>query len=375
MADEPAIAPSGSLLGPARNMTLRLVRAANVTLGTDPSMTELYRTRFEGAPPKVRARDGVVTVEYRPRILPGSWGAQAADILLSPAAGWRIEAPRGVDRLRADLGGARLLGLEVQQAAANMELTLARPSGAVLLRFAGGAREVTINRPVGTAVKVTVAGGASGFTFDGQSYRAVAGEAVWKTADFEEAADRYEIAFGGGVRTIVVDTVEPPETGRGRRLLATVLFTDIVGSTELVQGAGDERWRELLDRHDELARRLVDREGGRLVKRTGDGILAVFDGPGRGIRCALRLRRELREAGIEIRAGVHTGELELRDDDVGGIAVHIGARIMAAAGPGEVLVSRTVRDLVAGSGIHLEDRGTHALKGLSDPWQLFAADG
>jgi class 3 adenylate cyclase len=374
MADEPAIASSGSLLGPARNMTLRLVRAANVRLGTDPSMTEPYRTRFEGAPPRVQARDGVVTVEYRPRILPPSWGKQAADILLNPAAAWRIEAPRGVDRLRADLAGARLLGLEVQQAAANTELTLARPAGAVVLRFAGGAREVTIHRPVGAAVKVTVTGGASGFAFDGQSYRAVAGEAVWKTADFEQAGDRYEIAFTSGVRAIVVDTVQPKETGRGRRLLATVLFTDIVGSTERAQGAGDERWRALLDRHDELARRLVAQEGGRLVKRTGDGILAVFDGPGRGIRCALGLRRELREAGIEIRAGVHTGELELRDDDVGGIAVHIGARVMAAAGPGEVLVSRTVRDLVAGSGIHLEDRGTHVLKGLSDPWQLFAAD-
>ena len=375
MADEPATAPSGSLLGPARNMTLRLVRAANVTLGTDPSMRELYRTRFEGAPPKVRVRDGVVTVEYQPRLLPGTWGGHAADVVLSPAAGWRIEAPRGVERLRADLAGTRLLGLEVQHAAANAELTLARPAGPVVLRFDGGARDVTIHRPVGTAAKVSVAGGANGFTFDDQFYKAVAGDAVWKTADFEQAGDRYEIAFTRGVRGIVVDTVEPKDTGQGRRLLATVLFTDIVGSTEQAQVAGDERWRELLDRHDELARRLVAQEGGRLVKRTGDGILAVFDGPGRGIRCALGLRRELRQAGIEIRAGVHAGELELRDDDVGGIAVHLGARIMAAARPGEVLVSRTVRDLVAGSGIHLEDRGTHTLKGLSDPWQLFAADG
>ena len=373
MADEPAIAPLGPLGGPARNMGLRLVRTANVTLGTDSSMTEPYRARFEGAPPKVRVRDGVVTVEYRPRVLPGSWGTQAADILLSPAAGWRIEAPRGIERVRADLAGARLLGLEVQHAAANMELTLARPAGAVVLRFDGGVREVSIHRPAGTAAKVSVAGGASGLTFDDQSYRAVAGEAVWKTADFEQAADRYEIAFTRGVRNVVVGTVEPKDTGRGRRLLATVLFTDIVGSTERAQRAGDERWRELLDRHDELARRLVAQEGGRLVKRTGDGILAVFDGPGRSIRCALGLRRELREGGIEIRAGVHTGELEVRDDDVGGIAVHIGARIMAAAGPGEVLVSRTVRDLVAGSDIALQDRGTHTLKGLDDPWQLFAA--
>jgi class 3 adenylate cyclase len=122
-----------------------------------------------------------------------------------------------------------------------------------------------------------------------------------------------------------------------------------------------------------VVRRLLGREGGRLVKSTGDGILAVFDGPGRGIRVALGLLAELRASGIEIRAGLHTGEVELRGDDVGGIAVHIGARIMAAAGPGEVLVSRTVRDLVAGSGIELEDRGSHTLKGVGDQWQLFAA--
>ena len=150
-------------------------------------------------------------------------------------------------------------------------------------------------------------------------------------------------------------------------------MTDIVGSTERARQVGDQRWRELLDLHDEVVRRLLAREGGRLVKSTGDGILAVFDGPGRGIRVALGLLAELRASGIEIRAGLHTGEVELRGDDVGGIAVHIGARIMAAAGPGEVLVSRTVRDLVAGSGIELEDRGSHTLKGVGDQWQLFAA--
>ena len=171
----------------------------------------------------------------------------------------------------------------------------------------------------------------------------------------------------------MVDTLELPPATQARRLLATVLFTDIVGSTQRAQEAGDQRWRELLDAHDEAARRLIGREGGRWVKSTGDGVLAVFDGPGRAIRCALALRTELRGIGIEIRAGLHTGELDLLDDDVGGIAVHIGARIMAAAGPGEVLVSRTVRDLVVGSGIALEDRGTHALKGLDDPWHLFAA--
>jgi class 3 adenylate cyclase len=372
MADDPRVVPSGFLLGPARGVRLRLVRAANVTLGTDPSLEDLYQARYQGAPPKVQVRGGLIAIDYRPRLRPGDWGRQSADIRLNPAAGWRIEAPRGISRLQADLRAARLLGVEVEGAAANTELTLARPAGTVLLRFGGGSKDVTIHRPLGTAARVKV-GGGTGITFDEQTYRAVGGEAAWNTTGFEEATDRYDITFARGVRNVVVDTAELPAAGQARRLLATVLFTDIVGSTERAQVAGDQRWRELLDVHDELARRLVTREGGRLVKRTGDGILAVFDGPGRGIRCALALRQELRAVGLDIRAGLHVGELDLRDDDVGGIAVHIGARIMAAAGPGEVLVSRTVRDLVAGSGIALEDRGTHTLKGLSDPWQLFAA--
>jgi class 3 adenylate cyclase len=156
------------------------------------------------------------------------------------------------------------------------------------------------------------------------------------------------------------------------RVLATVLFTDIVASTEQAGQLGDRRWRELLDVHDEVARRVVEEFQGRLVKTTGDGILATFDGPGRGIRCAAALRDELGGVGLQIRAGLHTGEVELRDGDVGGIAVHLAARVMAAAGPGEIFTSRTVRDLVVGATITVEDRGPHALKGIDDPWQLFA---
>jgi class 3 adenylate cyclase len=159
------------------------------------------------------------------------------------------------------------------------------------------------------------------------------------------------------------------------RVLATVLFTDIVGSTERAAELGDRRWRELLQVHDDLAARLVDRWGGRLVKSTGDGILATFDGPGRAVGCAAALREELRGIDIELRAGLHAGEVELRDGDVGGIAVHIAARVMAAAGPGEVLVSRTVRDLVTGSDTVLEDRGDHHLKGVEGSWRLFAVGG
>ena len=373
MADDVARAQPGSLLGPSRSVRLRLVRANNVTLGTDPSLAELYHARYEGSPPRVRERGGVITIEYGPRFRPADWvGRQAADIRLSPSVGWRIEGSRGLVGLRADLSGARLLGTEVEHAASDSELTLARPAGPVQLRFRGGAREVTIHRPAGTAARVRVTGGSSGLTFDEQTYKAVAGEATWQTSGFDEATDRYDIAFSRGVRNVVVDTLEL-QPGQARRLLATVLFTDIVGSTERAQATGDRRWRELLDAHDEAARRLVAQEGGRRIKSTGDGVLAVFDGPGRAIRCAVALRKELEGLGIEIRAGIHTGELDVTDDDVGGIAVHIAARILAAAGPGEILVSRTVRDLVTGSGIDLEDRGTHTLKGLSDPWQLFAA--
>jgi class 3 adenylate cyclase len=374
MVDDAARAQPGSLLGPARVVRLRLVRAPNVTLGTDPSLAGLYSARYEGSPPRVRERGGVITIEYGPRFRPADWGGrQAADIRLSPSVGWRIEAPRGLVGMRADLSRARFLGMEVEHAAVESELTLGRPAGPVQLWFRGGAREVTIHRPAGTAARLTVTGGSSGLTFDDQTYKAVAGQAAWQTSDFDQATDRYEIAFARGVRDLVVDTLELPPAAQARRLLATVLFTDIVGSTEQAQAAGDRRWRELLDAHDQAARRLVAQEGGRWVKSTGDGVLAVFDGPGRAIRCAVALRKELDAMGIQIRAGVHTGELDVLDDDVGGIAVHIGARIMAAAGPGEILVSRTVRDLVAGSDIALEDRGSHTLKGLSDPWHLFAA--
>jgi class 3 adenylate cyclase len=162
------------------------------------------------------------------------------------------------------------------------------------------------------------------------------------------------------------------QPGPSTRVLATVLFTDIVASTERAAELGDRRWRELLGVHDDLGRRLVEQWGGRVVKTTGDGLLATFDGPGRAIGCAVALRDQLADIDVQIRAGLHAGEVELRGDDVGGIAVHLAARIMAEADPGEVLVSRTVRDLVAGSDRTLADRGTRQLKGVEGAWQLFA---
>ena len=159
------------------------------------------------------------------------------------------------------------------------------------------------------------------------------------------------------------------------RVLATVLFTDIVGSTAHAAGMGDQRWRDLLGSYQALVRGELARSRGREVKTLGDGFLATFDGPARAIRCACAIRDSVRPLGIEIRAGLHTGECELMDDDVGGIAVHIGARVASSAAPSEVLVSSTVKDLVAGSGLRFADRGTHHLHGVPGEWRLFAVEG
>lgn len=156
------------------------------------------------------------------------------------------------------------------------------------------------------------------------------------------------------------------------RVLATVLFTDIVGSTERAAELGDRRWRELIEGHHALVRRELARFRGREIDTAGDGFLAAFDGPARAIRCASAVAEGVRPLGLEVRAGLHTGECEVMGDKLGGIAVHIGARIAALAGPGEVLVSSTVKDLVAGSGLEFEDRGTYPLKGIPGDWRLFA---
>jgi class 3 adenylate cyclase len=158
------------------------------------------------------------------------------------------------------------------------------------------------------------------------------------------------------------------------RVLATVLFTDIVGSTERAAELGDRAWRELLERHHGVVRHQLVRFRGREVDTAGDGFCASFDGPARGIRCASAIVEATREIGIDVRAGLHTGECELVDGKVAGIAVHTGARVASHASPGEVLVSSTVKDLVAGSGIRFDDRGARELKGVPGEWRLFAAE-
>jgi class 3 adenylate cyclase len=179
--------------------------------------------------------------------------------------------------------------------------------------------------------------------------------------DVEEIADEIE-AFLTGTR--------PPP--RRDRILATVLFTDIVGSTARAAELGDHEWRELLERHHRLLRASLDRFGGREIHTAGDGFLATFDSPRRAIECARAAAESLRTLDLAIRAGVHTGEIELSGGDVQGIAVHIGARIAALAGAGEVLVSSTVKDLIAGSGIQFVDRGSHELRGVPGEWRVFA---
>jgi class 3 adenylate cyclase len=156
------------------------------------------------------------------------------------------------------------------------------------------------------------------------------------------------------------------------RVLATVLFSDIVGSTERAAEMGDSRWRSVLERHDQLVRREIERHRGRMVKSTGDGVLATFDGPARAVRAATSIGEAVRAIGVELRVGLHTGEVEVIGDDLGGIAVHIGARVMGKADAGEVLVSSTVKDLVVGSEIDFEARGSHELKGVPGEWSLFA---
>jgi class 3 adenylate cyclase len=177
----------------------------------------------------------------------------------------------------------------------------------------------------------------------------------------------------------ILDEIEEFLTGARHgpepdRVLATVLFTDIVGATEKAAALGDRRWRDLLEGHHAIVRRELGRFRGREIDTAGDSFFATFDGPARAVRCARAVSDGVRALGLDVRAGLHTGEVEIVDDKVSGLAVHIGARVAATAGPGEVLVSSTVKDLVAGSGLRFQDHGLRTLKGVPGEWHLFALE-
>jgi class 3 adenylate cyclase len=201
-----------------------------------------------------------------------------------------------------------------------------------------------------------------GESIPGAEYVELAGEDhLWWLGDQDALLDEIERFLVGAA------PVREPD-----RVLATVLFTDIVDSTRRAAELGDRRWRDLMARHEAIVRDRLARFRGHEVKTLGDGFLSRFDGPARAIRCAAAIRDAVLPLGLEVRAGLHTGEVDVVDDDVHGIAVAIAARVAATAAAGEVIVSRTVRDLVAGSGIEFEDRGTHDLKGVADDWHLYA---
>jgi len=186
---------------------------------------------------------------------------------------------------------------------------------------------------------------------------------LWWAGDTDQLLDSVEEFFTGA-----------PPAHAADRMLATVLFTDIVDSTATAAALGDRRWRDVLDSHDDLVRRQLSRFAGREVKTTGDGFLALFDAPSQAVRCAEAVVAGARPLGLAVRAGVHAGEVERRGEDVGGVGVHLGQRVAALAGPDEVLVSSTVKDLVVGSDIAFVDRGNHTLKGIPGEWRLFAVD-
>ncbi len=276
--------------------------------------------------------------------------------------GLAVRAPSRMDDVRFREGWARYLRSGASPAAAgaltrmNAEIDVRPILGAVgvptLVIHRTGDRSISVEagRDLARAIP-----GARFVELPGDDHLPWIGDADAVLGEIEE--------FLTGVRT-------RPEPDR---VLATVLFTDIIGSTQRAAELGDAAWSLLLGAHHERVRQQLSRFGGREVSTAGDGFLATFDGPARAVRCALAMIDALRPLGLEIRAGVHTGEIELAGEDIRGLAVHVGARIAALAGAGEVLVSRTVRDLVVGSGLTFTDRGLHTLKGVPDEWQVFSA--
>jgi class 3 adenylate cyclase len=315
------------------NSTARGTRAPDYPIGMPPEVVEMIRTTVNeqwGTPESVAT------------ILPSLAPADAADSRLQAfiARFQRGSASPGM----AAAVMRMMMGIDVRQA-------LPAIQAPTLVVHRGHAPMLTVEHSTYLAEHIP-----------GAVFKELPGEghAYWAD-DAQLLLDEVE-EFLTGSRS-----AGPPD-----RVLATVLFTDIVDSTATAARLGDRRWKELLTEHEAIIQRELARHRGREIHGTGDGVLATFDGPGRAIRCAVAIRDAVKGTGLEIRAGLHTGEIELHGDDVAGIAVHLGARVAAKAGAGEIFVSRTVVDLVTGSGLEFEDRGTHQLKGIPGEWQLFA---
>src|SRR3984893_2308975 len=256
------------------------------------------------------------------------------------------------ERLSASTGAVKLFMILNWQIDVSLILPAVRVPTLVLHRKNDANVPVELGRELATLIP-----DAKFIEHPGSDHAFTLGDVEALLGDIEE--------FITGYRDSTSDALE--------RVLATVLFTDIVDSTRSAAEKGDHAWRRMLDSHDQLALEIVEKHRGILVKSTGDGILATFDGPGRAVRCALALGTASKQIGLPLRAGLHTGEIEIRGRDIGGIAVHAAARVMAQSQPTEVLVSRVVTDLVAGAGLKFSERGSHELKGLPGRWDLFAA--
>jgi class 3 adenylate cyclase len=304
-----------------------------------------------------------------------------------PWAPSREEAERELDKLERRWGSVQLAsewlggrnGEAAEELAALMRRSASPGAAAGLARMN---LEIDVRHVLGAVRVPTLVLHRTGHPVDVRGGRFLA-ERI-RGARFIELAGTEALPYLGDSERLLRETerflMELWETGaweetESHRILATVLFTDIVASSAKAASLGDRSWRELLERHHERVRRQLARYRGDEVDTAGDGFLASFDGPARAIRCGCAVIDSVAELGLEVRAGLHTGECELIDDKVGGIAVHIGARIAALAEPGEVLVSSTVKDLVAGSGIQFEDRGEHRLKGIAEAWHLFRVGG
>jgi class 3 adenylate cyclase len=319
---------------------------------THPSRTTALVVLEGYAPAKVERPDGLKQYEFIATAV-GMWGTGEFQHAINPDMPWNEEIRATWARYERLAASPRTLAL-MMPLASELDVWAVLPTIRVPTLVIQHADDVVFLPAWGKDIADHIPG-AKYVELPGRNAVHFV-EPDWRSS-FQEIAQ-----FLTGHRAEVADD----------RVLATVLFTDIVDSTRRAAEMGDRDWHALLDAHDIIVRLQLGRFRGREVNTSGDGFLAMFDGPQRAIRCAMAIRDGVQALGIEVRAGLHTGECEVRGDDIGGIGVHIGARVSALAGPNEVLVSSTLRDLVIGSGLEFEDRGAHELKGVPGEWHLFA---